>query len=94
LVAEAMRRIPVSAPLTLVVNKMPTRGARLDLNRLAETLPGVGPVVVIPAEPKAASTLGVGAFGWNGVPVSWQRSVRELAAGLIAGWASLGLERA
>lgn len=93
LVSEALRRIPVSAPLTLVVNKMPAHGARLDLNRLAETLPGVDYVVVIPAEPKAASTLGVGAFSWDGVPGSWQRAVRELAAVLIAGWASLGLER-
>jgi MinD-like ATPase involved in chromosome partitioning or flagellar assembly len=93
LVAEAIRRIPVAAPLTLVVNKMPVHGARLDLNRLAETLPGVDYVVVIPTEPKAASTLGVGAFCWDGVPLPWQRSVRELAAVLIAGWASLGLER-
>jgi MinD-like ATPase involved in chromosome partitioning or flagellar assembly len=93
LVAEALRRIPVSAPLTLVVNKMPARGARLDLNRLAETLPGVDYVVVIPTEPKAASALGVGAFCWDGVPTSWQRAVRELATVLIAGWASLGLER-
>jgi hypothetical protein len=27
------------------------------------------------------------------VPEGWQRSVRELAAGLIAGWGKLGLER-
>ncbi len=94
LVAEAMRRIPVTVPLTLIVNKMPARGARLDLNRLGETLPGLGRVVVIPVEPRAASTLGLGKFCWDGVPVTWQRSVRELAAGLIAGWASLGLERA
>jgi MinD-like ATPase involved in chromosome partitioning or flagellar assembly len=93
LVAEALRRIPVAAPLTLVVNKMPAHGARLDLARLAETLPGVDYVVVIPAEAKAASTLGVGAFSWQGVPNSWQRAVRELAAVLIAGWASVGLER-
>jgi MinD-like ATPase involved in chromosome partitioning or flagellar assembly len=93
LVAEAIKRIPVAAPLTLVVNKMPAHGARLDLNRLAETLPDVDYVVVIPAEPKAASTLGIGAFCWDGVPLAWQRSVRELAAVLIAGWASLGLER-
>jgi hypothetical protein len=72
---------------------MPSRGSRLDLNRLAETLPGVDTMVVIPAEPKAASTLGLGAFTWSGVPVSWQRAVRELAAVLIAGWPALGLER-
>jgi len=93
LVAEAVQRIPVSAPLTLVVNKMPARGSRLDLRRLAETLPGVDYVVVIPSEPAAASALGVGAFCWDGVPFSWQRAVRELTAVVIAGWAPLGLER-
>jgi MinD-like ATPase involved in chromosome partitioning or flagellar assembly len=93
LVSEAAARMPKCGPLTLVVNKMPSRGSRLDLNRLAETLPGVDTMVVIPAEPKAASTLGLGAFTWSGVPVSWQRAVRELAAVLIAGWPALGLER-
>jgi MinD-like ATPase involved in chromosome partitioning or flagellar assembly len=93
LVSEAAARMPKCGPLTLVVNKMPKRGSRLDLNRLAETLPGVETMVVIPAEPKAASTLGLGAFTWTGVPASWQRAVRELAAVLIAGWPALGLER-
>jgi MinD-like ATPase involved in chromosome partitioning or flagellar assembly len=93
LVSEAASRMPKCGPLTLVVNKMPHRGSRLDLNRLAETLPGVDTMVVIPAEPKAASTLGLGAFTWSGVPASWQRAVRELAAVLIAGWPALGLER-
>jgi MinD-like ATPase involved in chromosome partitioning or flagellar assembly len=93
LVAEAISGIPLTAPLVLVVNKMPSRGGRLDLNRLAETLPGVDQVVVIPSDPRAASALGIGAFCWDGVPEGWQRSVRELAAGLIAGWGKLGLER-
>jgi MinD-like ATPase involved in chromosome partitioning or flagellar assembly len=93
LVAEAICRIPLASPLTLVVNKMPARVGRLDLNRLAETLPGIDHVVVVAAEAKAASTLGVGAFRSDGVPMSWQRAVRELAAVLIGGWAGLGLER-
>jgi MinD-like ATPase involved in chromosome partitioning or flagellar assembly len=93
LVAEAVSGIPLAAPLALVVNKMPLRGGRLDLNRLAETLPAVDHVVVIPSDPKAASALGIGAFCWDGVPLGWQRSVRELAAVLIDGWTTLGLER-
>ena len=93
LVAEATRLITVPAPLTLVVNKMPARGGRLDLRRLAVTLPEVANLVVVPAEPKAASTLGIGAFSWDGVPASWQRAVRELAAVLIADWQALGLQR-
>jgi MinD-like ATPase involved in chromosome partitioning or flagellar assembly len=93
LVAEAICRIPLTARLCLVVNKMPPRGGRLDLNRLAETLPGVDHLIVIPTDAKAASALGVGAFTWDRVPVGWQRSIRELAAVLIASWAGLGLER-
>jgi hypothetical protein len=50
-------------------------------------------MVVIPAEMKAASMLGLGAFTWSDLPDAWQRTVRELAAVLIAGWPSLGLER-
>jgi MinD-like ATPase involved in chromosome partitioning or flagellar assembly len=93
LVSEAASRMPKTGPLTLVVNKMPARGSRLDLDRLAETLPGVDTMVVIPAEAKAASMLGLGAFTWTEVPGSWQRAVRELAAVLIAGWPELGLVR-
>ena len=93
LVAEAICHTPLTGPLTLAVNKMPARGGRLDLNRLAETLPGIDHVIVVAAEPRAAAALGVGAFRWEGVPSSWQRSVRELAAVLIGSWASLGLER-
>lgn len=93
LVAEAICRTPLTGPLTLAVNKMPARGGRLDLNRLAETLPGIDHVIVVAAEAKAAAALGVGAFCWEGVPLSWQRAVRELAAVLIGSWANLGLER-
>jgi MinD-like ATPase involved in chromosome partitioning or flagellar assembly len=93
LVAEAICRIPLTAPLSLVVNKMPARGGRLDLSRLAETLPAVDHLVVIPADARAASALGVGAFRWEAVPMPWRRSVRELAAVLVGSWAGLGLQR-
>jgi MinD-like ATPase involved in chromosome partitioning or flagellar assembly len=91
LVAEAICRSPMTQPMTLVVNKVPLRGGRLDLRRLADTVAGAEQIVVIPADPGAASALGVGAFRWEEVPAAWQRSVRELAAVLIAGWAGLGL---
>jgi MinD-like ATPase involved in chromosome partitioning or flagellar assembly len=93
LVAEAICRIQLTAPLTLVVNKMPARGVRLDLHRLADTLPTVDHLVVIPTDVKTASTLGVGAFSWERTPLGWQRSIRELAAVLIGSWAHLGLDR-
>jgi MinD-like ATPase involved in chromosome partitioning or flagellar assembly len=91
LVAEAICRSPMAQPMTLVVNKVPLRGGRLDLRRLADTVAGAEQIVVIPADTEAASALGVGAFRWEEVPAAWQRSVRELAAVLIAGWAGLGL---
>jgi MinD-like ATPase involved in chromosome partitioning or flagellar assembly len=93
LVAEAICRIRLTAPLTLVVNKVPARGVRLDLRRLADTLATVDHLVVIPTDVKTAATLGVGAFSWERTPLGWQHSIRELAAVLIGSWTHLGLDR-
>ena len=93
LVSEAVARLNVEAPLTLVVNKVPKRGIRLDLGRLAATLPEIAGMVCIPADATAALRLGLGSFDWKIMPPSWQLSVRELAAVLIAGWSDLGLQR-
>jgi MinD-like ATPase involved in chromosome partitioning or flagellar assembly len=59
----------------------------------ADQVVGIDHVIVVAAEAKAAAGLGIGAFRWDGVPMSWQRSIRELAAVLIGSWAGLGLER-
>ena len=80
-------------PVTLVVNRMPAGGGRLDLDRLGGYLPDARGLVAIPDAPAAADELATGAFTWHHAPAGWRRAVRELAASLAADWPRLGLAR-
>jgi MinD-like ATPase involved in chromosome partitioning or flagellar assembly len=92
LVAEAGQLLArAGRPLTVVVNKVPRRGGQLDLERFAERLPQAGGMVVIPADVEAAGILSAGKYDWRDAPEPWRRSVRELAAVLLAEWPALGL---
>lgn len=92
LVAEAGSLLARSGrPITLVVNKMPTRGSLLDLEQFGRHLPEASGQVVIPADVAEANRLTAGQFGWRDAPDPWRRSVRELAASLVAEWPALGL---
>lgn len=78
-------------PITVVVNRMPPRGGRLDLDQLSRYLPAARGLVVIPDDVGAATRLAGGNFHWRDAPESWQRAVRELAVALVSEWARLGL---
>jgi hypothetical protein len=78
-------------PMTLVVNKLPAKGSRLDLGSLARRLPTARALVVVPSEPAAASGVAAGEIDWRDAPRSWQRATRELAAALVSDWSRLGL---
>lgn len=80
-------------PMTIVVNRMPPRGGRLDLQRLSRYLPAARGLVVIPDDITAASRLAVGSFSWRDAPPPWQLAVRRLAVVLVSDWARLGLAR-
>lgn len=80
-------------PITVVVNRMPVRGGRLDLQRLSRYLPAARGLVVIPDDIVAASRLAVGSFTWRDAPPAWQLSVRRLAVVLVSDWSRLGLAR-
>jgi MinD-like ATPase involved in chromosome partitioning or flagellar assembly len=77
-------------PVTLVVNRIPSRGGRLDLQRLHQYLPAAGGPIVVPSDPDAAAMLRAGEFDWTGAPGAWRRAHRELAATLAAGWRANG----
>lgn len=79
--------------VTMVVNRMPAGGGRLDLDRLGRYLPDARGLVAIPDAPAAADELATGAFTWPHAPARWRRAVRELAANLVADWPRLGLAR-
>ncbi|HUY61722.1 MAG TPA: EsaB/YukD family protein [Candidatus Dormibacteraeota bacterium] len=92
LVAEAAQLLRTSGrPITVAVNKMPKRGARLDLHRLSSHLADARGLVVIPHHPAAAAQLASGSFNWRDAPQAWQESMRELAVALLADWGPLGL---
>lgn len=94
LVAESAELLHQSGrPITVVVNRMPPKGSRLDLDQLSRYLPAARGLIVIPDDVVAASRLAVGSFHWRDAPASWQLAVRRLAAVLVSDWARLGLAR-
>jgi MinD-like ATPase involved in chromosome partitioning or flagellar assembly len=92
LVAEASKRLLRSgAPLTLVVNKLP-RNTRLDLDELSRAVSRAAGMATVEDNPVAATRVSAGEFSWEeGSSGPWATTVRELVAGLVAGWPGLGL---
>jgi MinD-like ATPase involved in chromosome partitioning or flagellar assembly len=80
-------------PITVVVNRMPARGARLDLDRLSRYLPAARGLIVIPDQVPAATRLAGGSFDWRDAPDGWQVALRQLAVVLVADWQRLGLAK-
>jgi MinD-like ATPase involved in chromosome partitioning or flagellar assembly len=79
--------------VTMVVNRMPAGGGRLDLDQLGRYLPDARGLAAIPDAPAAADELATGAFTWQHAPARWRRAARELTASLVADWPRLGLAR-
>ena len=78
-------------PITVVVNRMPPKGATLDVGRLSRYLPAARGLVVVPDDVVAATRLATGRFDWRDAPESWQFALRRLATVLVADWERLGL---
>jgi MinD-like ATPase involved in chromosome partitioning or flagellar assembly len=92
LVAQSAELLRQSGrPITVVVNRMPTHGGRLDLDRLSRYLPAARGLVVIPDEVPAAGRLAGGGFDWRDAPDGWQLALRQLAVVLVSDWHRLGL---
>jgi MinD-like ATPase involved in chromosome partitioning or flagellar assembly len=80
-------------PITVVVNRMPARDARLDVHQLSRYLPAARGLVVVPDDMVAASRLAAGSFDWRDGPTTWQVALRQLAIVLVSDWRRLGLAR-
>jgi MinD-like ATPase involved in chromosome partitioning or flagellar assembly len=79
-----------NVPVWLVVNKLPERGARrLDLPALERYIPQARGLVTVAFEARAAAVVAAGDFNWRDAPHSWSRSIREIAADLVAAWPGL-----
>jgi len=88
LVVTAARYLREATPVFLAVNKMPAKGSMLDVDRVAEALPGLAGMTVVP-EVRLAENLITPAFDWSAAPGGWVEPLRELAARLAQGWAGL-----
>ncbi|HKA10503.1 MAG TPA: EsaB/YukD family protein [Candidatus Dormibacteraeota bacterium] len=91
LVAEAAALLRQdNLPLWLVMNKagVPTE---LDLRAFGAVIPYARGLVEISSNLRAARLVAAGRFTWLDAPGSWKRSVRELAAALVAEWPDLGI---
>ena len=92
LVAEASKRLlRAGLPVTLVVNKL-SRNTRLDVDELARSVSWAAGMTTVELNTLAATRVSAGEFSWDeGSPGAWGTSIRELVAGLVAGWPALGL---
>ena len=91
LVAQAAMRLPEGTDYVIVVNKAPRGRPGLNLDNLREDVGRARMLVQVEGDAAAAGRLQQGRFDWDSAPHSWQVEIRELAAGLISGWESLGL---
>jgi MinD-like ATPase involved in chromosome partitioning or flagellar assembly len=80
-------------PITVVVNRMPAKDARLDVHQLSRYLPAARGLVVVPDDLVGASRLAAGSFDWRDGPATWQVALRQLAIVLVSDWRRLGLAR-
>ncbi|MBO0728275.1 MAG: hypothetical protein J2P57_03385, partial [Acidimicrobiaceae bacterium] len=84
LVVAAAKHLP-DTPTWLVGNKMPARGATVDLDRVYAAIPQLKGVTVIP-EQRLTENIVTPSFNWADSPEQWKEPVRELAARLANNW--------
>jgi MinD-like ATPase involved in chromosome partitioning or flagellar assembly len=90
-VVEAAQRLPEKRSYTVVVNKLPRSGSRLDMESLVGEARSARGVIGVGADPEAAALVATGHFNWDAAPDDWQLAFRKLAAVLAADWQQLDL---
>lgn len=92
LVTQASKLLLKSGvPLMVVVNKYSARGARLDIEQLANLLPQAAGMGLVQVNTRAAARVAAGDFTWDEPAGPWEVTLRELASALLSQWAGLGL---
>ncbi len=91
IVAEAARSIGSDRSYTVVVNKLPRSGGRLDMESLIGEMGSARGVIGVGADAEAAARVTDGSFSWDAAPVEWQLAFRKLAAVLATDWQQLDL---
>jgi MinD-like ATPase involved in chromosome partitioning or flagellar assembly len=88
LVVKAARYLPTDTPTWLVANKMPDKGAMVDLDQVVTAIPQLRGVTIVP-EQRLAENIVTPSFDWSSAPEAWREPVREVAARLANNWRSL-----
>jgi MinD-like ATPase involved in chromosome partitioning or flagellar assembly len=78
-------------PITLVVNKLPRGGGRLDLAELERRIPRARGLITLESAPARAARVAAGEFSWTEDGGQWRTAIGELAVTLLADWPALGL---
>lgn len=91
IVAEAARAMGQDRSYTVVVNKVPRSGGRLDMASLVSEMGSARGVIGVGADGEAAARVTDGSFNWDAAPDDWQLAYRKLAAVLTTDWQQLDL---
>jgi len=91
IVAEAARAMGQDRSYTVVVNKVPQSGGRLDMASLVGEMGSARGVIGVSADVEAAARVTDGSFSWDAAPDDWQLAYRKLAAVLTTDWQQLDL---
>jgi MinD-like ATPase involved in chromosome partitioning or flagellar assembly len=91
IVVEAAGHLRSDRSYTIVVNKLPHSGGRLNMDGLLGEARSARGVIGVGAEPEAAARVANGRFSWDDAPDDWQLAFRKLAAVLAADWHQLDL---
>jgi MinD-like ATPase involved in chromosome partitioning or flagellar assembly len=91
IVVEAGRRLRDNRSYTVVVNKLPRSGGRLDMEGLVGEAKSARGVIGVGADSNAAAKVANGRFSWDAAPDDWQLAFRKLAAVLASDWQQLDL---
>jgi len=92
LVVKAAQYLPQSTPTWLVANKMPARGAMVDLDRVAGAISQLKGVTVVP-EQRLTENIVTPRYDWAQAPAAWQEPFREIGARLASDWRSQPCQR-
>jgi MinD-like ATPase involved in chromosome partitioning or flagellar assembly len=90
-VVEAAQQLRDNRSYTVVVNKLPRSGSRLDMEGLVGEARAARGVIGVGEDPDAAARVANGRFSWDEAPEEWQLAFRKLAAVLAADWQQLDL---
>lgn len=88
IVVDAAQYLPLATPTWLVANKMPASGSMVDLAEVADGIPQLRGMTIVP-EQRLTENVVIPQFVWSEAPSVWQEPLREIGARLANNWRTL-----